>query len=72
MSTFRLEQRTTAWVEFCSKLHGVDEQVKELENTVYTTRYMDTKEDYRALQVCNLSIPLVTLMYTLCTHRQIC
>jgi hypothetical protein len=47
-----LKTKTSSWLEFCDKLQALDERVKESEKQAYTTRYCDTKEHYRLLQVC--------------------
>ena len=49
-------EKTTSWVEFCNKLHRIDECIKDTENSAYTTRYCNTKEDYRTLQVGKTSV----------------
>ena len=44
--------KTNSWREFCAKFQTLDERIKENEKQAYTTRYCDTKEHYRLLQVC--------------------
>ena len=53
-------EKTTSWVEFCSKLQKVDEHVKKTETSVYTTRYTNTKEHYRVVQVGAILVWLAT------------
>lgn len=48
---FSLKTKTSSWLEFCDKLQILDERLQESEKQAYSTRYCDTKEHYRSLQV---------------------